>query len=82
MPEVLLSERAAEWLEDAEPDLHDRIVSKLREASDRPGHFLKPLRDSSYYRVRVGKYRAIIDWDKSADQLLVLRIGHRDGVYR
>lgn len=81
MADVVVSDRAAEWLQDAEADVRDRITKKLYEIEDFPGHYLKRLRDSPYYRLRVGDYRVIIDWDQSASELFVREIGHRRNVY-
>ena len=44
MTEVVVSERAAEWLRDAEPDVRDRIVGKLEDITDFPDHYLKRLK--------------------------------------
>lgn len=43
MVEVEYSQRAAEQLEGLEQEVAERIVSKLDECSDFPGHFLKRL---------------------------------------
>jgi mRNA interferase RelE/StbE len=78
------SERAAEWLRNADPDAQEQVLKKLEQAADFPSHFLKSLRGSPFYRVRAGDYRAIIDWQRNEDAvdvLFVRRIGHRDGIY-
>jgi len=81
MAEVLVSENAANWLADAEPELRHRIQKKLQSITDFPGHYLKRLSGSALYRLRVGDYRVIIDWDKEDDVLRVRRIDKRDRVY-
>lgn len=83
MAEIELSERAADWLRDAEPDVRERVMKKLRSIEDFPKHYLKRLSGSPYYRLRIGDYRAIIDWkrDEDPDVLFVRYIDHRDGVY-
>lgn len=83
MAEIEISERAADWLRNAEPDVRERIMKKLRSIEDFPGHYLKRLSGSPYYRLRIGDYRAIIDWqkDESPPVLFVRRIDHRDSVY-
>jgi len=40
---VVVSDNAAEWLRDAEPDVRDRIVNKLDDITDFPDHYLKRL---------------------------------------
>jgi len=81
MTEVLISEQAADWLADAEPGVRERITEKLQSITDFPDHYLKRLSGSTLYRLRVGDYRAIIDWEKEADVLRVRRIDKRDRVY-
>ena len=81
MAEVEYSQQAAGQLEDLEPEVAERIVSKLDEVSDFPDHFLRRLKNSPYYRLRVGDYRAEIDWRREEDVLFVRRVGHRDGFY-
>lgn len=81
MTEVIVSDDAAEWLRDAEPDVRDRIVDKLDDITDFPEHYLKRLSASPYYRLRVGDYRVIIDWRKDDEELFVRDVGHRRNIY-
>ena len=83
MAEIDVSEQAADWLRDAEPDVRDRIMTKLRSIEDFPDHYLKRLSGSPYYRLRVGDYRVIIDWQREdePETLFVRKIGHRRNVY-
>lgn len=83
MAEIDVSEQAADWLRDAEPEVRDRIMTKLRSIEDFPDHYLKRLSGSPYYRLRVGDYRIIIDWQREdePETLFVREIGHRRNVY-
>lgn len=81
MTDVELSERAHEWLVEAEPDVRERVRKRLDQAQDFPDHFLHRLSNSPYYKLRAGDYRAIIDWQRDADVLFVRIIGHRRNVY-
>lgn len=83
MGEIEVSNRAADWLRDAEPDTRKRIKKKLRSIEDFPEHYLKSLSGSPYYRLRVGDYRVIIDWQRNEDPevLFVRDIGHRSNIY-
>jgi mRNA interferase RelE/StbE len=81
MAEVLLSPQAREWLADQSETVSDRVKSKLRDAGENPGRFLKPLSGRDDYRLRIGDYRAIIDWRQDDGELRVQRIGHRDRFY-
>lgn len=35
----------------------------------------------SYYKLRVGDYRAILSWDREDDVIYVEAVGHRRNVY-
>jgi len=81
MTDVVVSDRAADWLRNADPEVRDRIMTKLHEVTDFTDHYLKRLSGSPYYRLRVGDYRVIIDWRKEDEELFVREIGHRRNVY-
>lgn len=80
MADVEHSTRAADWLREAEPDVQERVLSKLERAAEWPDHFLDALSGVPFYSLRVGDYRAIIDWRRDDDVLFVRRIGHRRNV--
>jgi mRNA interferase RelE/StbE len=81
MADVLLHPDVETWLQRQQPDLESRIRSKLADAGDNPDFYLKPLTGRDTHRLRIGDYRAEIEWDKQRDELRVLAIGHRDGFY-
>lgn len=84
MTKLSYSERAADWLRDAEPDVQDQVLKRLEQAVDFPDHFLKPMSGTPYHILRAGDYRAIIDRrrdQEDEDELFVREIGHRDGIY-
>jgi len=81
MADVIVSERAADWLRDAESDISERIRKKLHDISDCPEHYLKRLSGSLYYRLRVCDHRVIIDWQEDDGELFVREIGHRRNIY-
>ena len=84
MAEIDVSQQAADWLRDAEPDVRERVMKKLRSIEDFPDHYLKRLSNSPYYRLRIGDYRAIIDWqrDSNPETLFVREIGPRRNIYK
>lgn len=83
MAEIEVSDQAVDWLSDAEPDVRERILKKLRNIENFPEHYLKRLSGSPYYRLRIGDYRAVIDWqrDENPEVLFVRDIGHRRNIY-
>lgn len=82
---VKYSTRAEEQLDKLETDIAERIISKLDDVAWDPEHYLKgrKLSQSDNYSLRIGDYRAIIDWQrgKTPEVLFVTRAGHRDDIY-
>lgn len=81
MSEVEWTEKAIDLLEDLEPDVQRRILSKLDEARDWTDHYLDKLSGYPYYKLRAGDYRVIVSWDREADVITVEAVGHRKNVY-
>jgi mRNA interferase RelE/StbE len=82
MVDVRISLTAKDQLESLPNDVQERIKNKLLdEVAADPGRHLKQLRGSDDYRARIGDYRAIVEWDKQADEVRVHEIGHRRNVY-
>ena len=77
---VFLHPKAAQFLERTSPTVNERIKARLKELEDYPekGERLKP---STFWRLRIGDYRAIYDIDRRESKVLVLYIGHRRDVY-
>lgn len=81
MTDILYSDTALEQLEGLDSEAAERLVSKLEEAREWTEHRLSSLSNSPYYSVRAGDYRAIVDWDRDADNIRVLATGNRRNVY-
>ena len=84
MADVFFTERGRERLNDLDRETQDRIKKKLGEIEDWPNHFLKPLKGRNDYALRIGDYRALIEWEKNDDEndvLYVKSVGHRRNFY-
>ena len=81
MTDVFLAESVRDDIDDLPNDIRDRVKAKLRDAADRPDRLLNSLSNREGYSVRIGDYRAIIDWDKQEDRINVVDFGHRRNVY-
>ena len=79
MTEVLLSERARDRLSNLETDTQQRIKDALRELT--PDRDLSRLSGEDVYKLRVGDYRVIADWDRQEGKVYVLTVGHRRNIY-
>ena len=80
---VLLQRSAQKALEKFPPEVRNRIYFALKSLGENPRPTgCKKLRDSNYWRIRVGEYRAIYEIDDADRMVTVLRIAHRGEVYR
>ena len=80
---ILLSRKANSFLNKLDKQDGKRIKKKLRELSNNP-ELGKPLigKLSGLWSLRIGIYRAIYQIRKSELLILVLKIGHRERIYK
>lgn len=81
MATVLLHPDVEKKLQSLPNDIEARIRSKRQDAGADPNRHLKPLRGRDEYSLRIGKRRAIIDWDSSRNECRVLDVDTRETVY-
>ncbi len=82
MPNVTLEEDAANQLGELPKPVKSRMVELLVRLADWPNvSGAKPLRGKlvGHYRLRTGDYR--LQFRIVAEQVVVERVGHRDGFY-
>jgi mRNA interferase RelE/StbE len=82
MAAVLLHPDVEKHLQSLPNDIEDRVRSKLAEAGENPDRHLKPLSGRDDYSLRIGKRRAIVEWDRDRGELRVLDVDTRDTAYR
>tara|TARA_Y100000296_G_C5064230_1_gene201481 strand:- start:367 stop:618 length:252 start_codon:yes stop_codon:yes gene_type:complete len=82
MYDVELSKIAEKQLYKLNKDLQIRIISTLERCRVRPYVHVKKLVSSSYFRLRVGKYRIIIDIIQNKLIVFVIKIEHRKKIYK
>ena len=82
----LLIEKAAEkYLRKVAVTDRDRLlhaVQQLARNPDMPSLHIRKLKQSSYWRLRVGAYRVIFDRQDELRVLRILKIGPRGDVYK
>ena len=81
MNEILFTDPASDQFKNLEKNIRERILSRLKKMRNLPDHYLKPLKGYPYFSLRIGDYRAIIDWRKKKNQLWVVAVGHRRNIY-
>ena len=65
------------------PHLQDRIEAKLRDLGRRLESFPhERMQGRSEFRLRVGDYRVLYEFDLSRNELSLVTLGHRREVYR
>lgn len=83
MVDIEISQKAQDELRDLPSDIQSRIREKfIDEVAANPDRHLTTLSGREEFRVRIGDYRAIVDWDKAQDVIRILKIGHRRNIYR
>ncbi len=81
MTEILFTDPALNQYRNLERETRKRINTKLKMIKEWPDHHLKPLKGYPYFSLRIGDYRAIIDWRRDRDELWVVAVGHRRNIY-
>lgn len=70
--DLVLTETLVETLEQFETEHAERILDKLEDIVDFPDHFLDRLKNHPGYKLRVGDFRVLIDWDKDDGTLYAI----------
>ena len=73
---------AKEQLKQLSQNTKEGINSALERVKVRPFSFVKRLRNSKYYRLRVGSYRLILNINSTQLIILVIELGHRKDIYK
>ena len=82
MFEILITNEARKFLKNINKTDKLRIINSIERCRVRPHHYVKKLINSPYYRLRIGKYRAILDIKSGKLIIIVLEIGHRRNIYK
>jgi mRNA interferase RelE/StbE len=78
---VLLHPKAAKELEKIEHQTRTRITERLKELKNDPETVGKALKNSDFWSLRAGDYRAIYEIDRAKKRVIILFVGHRKKVY-
>lgn len=81
MYSVETSDKAKKFLKKIPKQDSDIILKKLYSIRENPFPHLKKLKGEKLWRLRILKYRAILDILISGKRIIVLRIGHRKKIY-
>ena len=82
MYELELSAKAEKQLCKLDKYTQIRIISALERIRIRPFSYVKKLVSTSYFRLKVGKYRVILDIKQNKLIIYVIEVGHRRNIYK
>jgi len=80
--DVILTETFFTSVEQFETEDAERIINKVEDIGDFPDHFLDGLKNHPGYKLRVGNFRVLIDWDKDTETLYAIDVFERKREYR
>lgn len=78
---IIFSENAAKTVKKLNVEDREAMLKKIASLRENPFPMLKKLAGSKFWRLRMGKYRAIIDIIVKGQILFVVKIDKRDKVY-
>ncbi|MBT3324104.1 type II toxin-antitoxin system RelE/ParE family toxin [archaeon] len=79
---IFFTNEAKKFLKKLNKEDKTRIISALERSRVRPHAHVKKLISSPYFRLRIGKYRAILDINNGKLTIIVIEIGHRKKIYK
>ena len=82
MFELFFTAEAKKFLKKLHEEDQKRVIATLERCRIRPHSHVKKLVSSPYFRLRVGKYRVILDIKSGKLLILVLEIGQRKNIYK
>ena len=78
---IELTKKSRDFLKRLEKEDATAILRKIYSLQDNPFPMLKKLKGTKLWRLRIGKYRAVLDVIIKGNLIIVLRIGKRSNVY-
>ncbi|MDP4039738.1 MAG: type II toxin-antitoxin system RelE/ParE family toxin [Candidatus Pacearchaeota archaeon] len=81
MYSIDFTKTAEKQLDKFQTNLQKRFISVLERIKVRPFHFVKRKEGSSYFIMRVGEYRAILNIKADKNIIYVMEVGHRKNIY-
>ena len=81
MYSIELTKKSEDFLKKISGEDSEMILKKIYSIKDNPFPYLKKLKGQKFWRLRITKYRAIIDVLVVGKKITVLRIGYRKNIY-
>jgi mRNA interferase RelE/StbE len=81
--QVVWDKNVLNFLSKLEPLVAKRIVKYIGEFSENPrAREFKRLKGEILFRLRVGDYRVLFDFDQKNNRINIINIGHRKNIYK
>lgn len=84
MKKIIFSDIASAQIRKFEKSIQERIIKKLHFYLNysNPLEFAESLKNSKYgnWRFRIGDYRVVFDIE--SDKIVILKVGHRNEIYK
>ncbi len=82
MYKIVFTKRALRDLKKLDSNIKKRIGEKLQQYAAAPFNYARKLKhlELGSYKFRIGDYRIIFDID--GDKIVILRLGHRNEIYK
>ena len=80
--QVIWSEKSLKQLERIDKKNAQKIYDAVLNCTDDPFRVVLRLTDSSFYRLRVGNYRVILDLQQSKMIIFVIETDHKKKIYK
>jgi len=81
MYEITFTKTSLRQLKKLEKAIQKRVIATLERIRLFPYKYASRLREFDYYRLRIGKHRAILDIKENPPRIIVLEVGHRKNIY-
>ena len=82
MYDLIYDRKAEDFLLKLNKEEQKQILRRLDKVKENPKSFLINLKNSNYYKLRIGKFRVHIDLQEKKLIILILEIGHRKNIYK
>ena len=79
---IEFSQRAVKDLKKLDKTIQENIIAALERIAIRPYQFVRRVIGTKYYRLKVNKYRLIIDIREDQLIIIVITLGHRKNIYK
>jgi mRNA interferase RelE/StbE len=82
MTQIIFNKIAKKQLANLPQTVQDQVAKKIEYVKIEPFRYLEQLKGQPFYKIRVGQYRLICDFQHNAITIYVLRIASRETIYK